>query len=75
MVIELDGDQHGLPENLRRDAIRDRLLADEGYLVVPLANTDVLANMESATDYVMRILEKRPPTRIALRSDLPTRGR
>lgn len=75
MVIELDGDQHGLPDNAKRDAVRDRVLESQGYLVLRLANRDVLDDIESVTDHIIRILEQRPPTRTAWRSDLPTRGR
>ncbi|MBV9570020.1 MAG: endonuclease domain-containing protein [Alphaproteobacteria bacterium] len=75
VVIELDGDQHCLPENARRDAIRDRMLESQRYLVLRLANRDVLEDIEAVADHVIRILEHRPPTRTASRSDLPTRGR
>ena len=75
VVIELDGDQHGLPENAKRDAVRDRVLQTQGYLVLRLANRDVLDDIDSVTDHIIRVLEQRPPTRTASRSDLPTRGR
>jgi len=75
VVIELDGDQHGLPENAKRDAVRDRMLQTQGYLVLRLANRDVLDDIDAVTDHIIRVLEQRPPTRTASRSDLPTRGR
>ena len=75
VVIKLDGDQHGLPANAKRDGIRDRVLRSQGYLVLRLANRDVLDDIDSVTDHVVQILEQRPPTRTASRCDFPTRGR
>jgi very-short-patch-repair endonuclease len=34
IVVELDGEQHLLPENKKRDAIRDRFLRSRGYRTV-----------------------------------------
>jgi very-short-patch-repair endonuclease len=41
LVIEADGGQH---MESRRDAVRDRWLADEGYNVVRYTNIDILKN-------------------------------
>jgi very-short-patch-repair endonuclease len=75
IVIELDGGQHAEPENKRKDEIRDRILTREGYLVLRFDNGGVLSDMEGTVDYILRMIEQRPPTRIAARSGLPTRGR
>ena len=75
VVIELDGDQHALPENEARDMERDRLLEAEGYLVLRWPNTDVTKNLDRTMEYLLQILKERSPTRIASLSDLPTRGR
>ena len=75
IAIELDGDQHALPENVARDMERDRLLEIEGYLVLRWPNSDVTNNLDRAMEYLLHILKERPPTRTASRSDLPTSGR
>jgi very-short-patch-repair endonuclease len=75
VVIELDGDQHALPENETRDMERDRLLETEGYLVLRWPNSDVMTNLDRTMGYLLQILKERSPTRIASLSDLPTRGR
>jgi very-short-patch-repair endonuclease len=75
LVIELDGDQHALPENEARDVERDRLLESEGYLVLRWPNSDVTTNLDRTMEYLLHVLKERSPTRIASLSDLPTRGR
>jgi very-short-patch-repair endonuclease len=75
IVIELDGDQHALPENEARDMERDRLLEAEGYLVLRWPNTDITTNLDRTVEYLLQILKERSPTRIASLSDLPTSGR
>ena len=38
LVIELDGDQHGEPEGLAKDADRDAWLAEQGFTVLRYGN-------------------------------------
>ena len=75
IVIELDGDQHALPENVARDMERDRVLEAEGYLVLRWPNTDITSNLDRTLEYLLEVLKERSPTPIASLSDLPTRGR
>jgi len=75
IAIELDGSQHGLPENAARDVERDRLLQSEGYLVLRWPNSEVLSNLDRSMEYLVHVLRERSPTRIASLSDLLTRGR
>ncbi|NDV85998.1 DUF559 domain-containing protein [Aurantimonas aggregata] len=44
LIIEIDGAQHGRPEQRARDAARDRWLADRGYHVLRFANDAVRAD-------------------------------
>jgi crossover junction endodeoxyribonuclease RuvC len=74
LVIELDGGQHGEALHAARDQHRDALLASQGYRTLRFWNTDVVENMDGVVEAIVRELE-RPPTRNAVRSDLPTRGR
>lgn len=81
VIIELDGGQHGLPENECYDAARDAVLKAEGYIVLRFWNGEIVENIEGVVEGILRVLKNRPPTRSASfaaahdRSDLPTRGR
>ena len=46
LVVELDGGQHGLDENIHRDKVRTDWLQGEGYRVLRFWNNDVLGNIE-----------------------------
>jgi very-short-patch-repair endonuclease len=76
VAIELDGTQHGVQSNSRHDAVRDKAIASEGYLVLRFWNNDVRRDLDRVVDVIMREVEARQsPTRNAARFDLPTRGR
>ncbi|HEY2032142.1 MAG TPA: DUF559 domain-containing protein [Rhizomicrobium sp.] len=76
VAIELDGSQHGLSENIAHDARRDRAIEDEGYRVLRFWNGEIKDNLDGIVEAILReIDQRRPPTRIASLSDLPTRGR
>jgi very-short-patch-repair endonuclease len=76
LVIELDGEQHGADEHRERDILRDRVISVEGYLVMRFWNHDVLRNLDTVVEAILREAERRrPPTRPASPGDLPTRGR
>jgi very-short-patch-repair endonuclease len=81
VVIELDGEQHGLPENSKLDVVRDRDLIGEGYIVMRFWNNEITENLDGVVEGVLGVLRDRPPTRIATRSvdtlmlSTPTRGR
>ena len=74
VVVELDGSQHGLSENRRRDAARDALLQREGYQVLRFWNAEVIEHLDGVIETILRASPP-PPTRSVSRSDLPTRGR
>lgn len=74
IAIELDGSQHGLPENAARDAVRDRLLASEGYRILRFWNDDVYENLDGVVEAIVRELHRPPPG--SLRDPTsPQRGR
>ena len=81
VVIELDGGQHTLTRNTAHDAARDRLLADEGYMVLRWANAEITNNLDQTMEYLLAILRERSPTRNTSFAeahdgfDHPTRGR
>ncbi len=83
LVIEVDGGSHAAPENQAHDAVRDRVLAREGYSTLRIWNDDIAKDIDSVMETVHRILKERRllgstsvphPERVP-RSDLPTRGR
>ncbi|HSZ74293.1 MAG TPA: endonuclease domain-containing protein [Rhizomicrobium sp.] len=74
IVIELDGSQHGLPENQRRDFVRDRLLASEGYRVLRFWNDDVYENIDGVVETIARTLRRPPPGALCAPTS-PQRGR
>ncbi len=81
VVIELDGEQHGRPENEMLDAVRDRVLIGQDYIVMRFWNGEITENLDGVVEGIIRVLRDRPPTRIATRSvdtlllSTPTRGR
>lgn len=64
LIIEVDGGQHGLSSNVRKDAARTFWLEQQGYRVLRLWNNDVLGNMDSVFSVIMGELgqAKSPPT-------------
>jgi very-short-patch-repair endonuclease len=76
LIVELDGSQHGTDARHKRDAIRDRVIAAEGYCVLRFWNDEVMRDLDGVIRLIVRSAEeRRPPTRCAARIDLPTRGR
>ena len=63
LVIELDGSQHHELDHVRRDAERDRNLADKGLLVLRFDNRQVLTETEAVVAEIFRICSERqiPP--------------
>jgi len=47
LIIELDGGQHGEPENAAKDTERTAWLEERGYKVIRFWNNDVLENMDA----------------------------
>jgi very-short-patch-repair endonuclease len=67
ILVEIDGSQHR--DNLR-DRVRDKYLADAGYIVVRYWNNDVLSNIEGVAEDLSRVINERkaPHPATALRS-------
>jgi len=68
LVIEVDGCQHGADLQAGRDAIRDAVLAREGFSTLRIQATDVMQNLEGGTIMIRQAVATPTPT-------LPTRGR
>jgi superfamily II DNA or RNA helicase/very-short-patch-repair endonuclease len=60
VVVELDGPQHlGDPAAYRRDRRKDRLLQENGYLVLRFLAEDVAKDLDAVLDAIMRVLANR----------------
>jgi very-short-patch-repair endonuclease len=59
LVIEVDGSQHGEPEHLERDRMRDLCLADEGLLVLRFNNREVLLETDAVLERIFGEIQRR----------------
>jgi very-short-patch-repair endonuclease len=60
VVIELDGSQHlGDPVAYRRDRRKDRLLQENGYMVLRFLACDVAKDLDAVLDAILRVLANR----------------
>jgi very-short-patch-repair endonuclease len=60
LVIELDGPQHlGDPVAYRRDRRKDRLLQENGYLVLRFLADDVAKDLDAVLDAILRVFANR----------------
>jgi very-short-patch-repair endonuclease len=57
LAVELDGDQHALPERVVYDKQRDVKLCSMGIKVLRFANTDVLKNILGVLEKIREVLE------------------
>lgn len=59
LVIELDGDQHGMIQNMEKDLVRDEYLKSEGLLVVRIPNSHVFKNFHGVCEMLENIIRER----------------
>jgi very-short-patch-repair endonuclease len=59
LVIEVDGDQHGLQAQRAHDEERTRFLENRGYRVLRFGNQDVLTNLAGVIDGIDAALKER----------------
>ena len=57
IVIELDGSQHGEPENREADTIRDKSLGEYGIRVLRYSNKQIKQNFRGVCLDILRELE------------------
>jgi len=70
LVIELDGNQHGMTDRAHRDAARDAFLRSRGYAVLRFWNYELNDDLDRVVEAILRELRaRRPPpeARAALR--------
>ena len=61
LVVELDGSQHGLPDQAHKDERRDASLKAEGYIVLRFWNSEIGENLDGVADTILRELQQRDP--------------
>ncbi|MGH7120468.1 MAG: endonuclease domain-containing protein [Acetobacteraceae bacterium] len=74
LVIEVGGAQHGDAERSRHDAVRDTVLAGEGFGALSIASQNVRANLEGVLT-ALRLALCETLTPAAQPPTLSTRGR
>src|SRR6201992_3791168 len=60
LIIEVDGSQHGIDANIRRDEARTRWLNSEGYRVLRFWNNDVMTKTEAVLEAIHAVLVATP---------------
>lgn len=61
LVVEVDGDTHYVGAAPDKDAIRNRSLAEHGYLTLRFTNNDVMTNPEGVYFTLVSALAERYP--------------
>ncbi len=59
LVVELDGDQHGLDSGIAHDARRDAYLGLKGYAVLRIWNGDFMRDPVATLDHVLAVANSR----------------
>ncbi len=59
--IELDGSQHGFPEQQAHDAARERFLKSQGIKTLRFWNSHLRRNSQAVRDTIFEGLQKRLP--------------
>ncbi|WP_375203781.1 endonuclease domain-containing protein [Hyphococcus sp.] len=57
LVIECDGEQHGFPDALKRDAARDEFMKKQGWIVLRFWNNEVYDNMDGVLEKILETAE------------------
>ena len=60
LVIELDGGQHNIVENINYDIERSKYLNIRGFKIIRFWNTEIDENIEGVVDKIMYELSNRP---------------
>lgn len=62
LIIEVDGEQHGFPENAAHDALRTADLERQGFRVLRFSNREVMTSIDVVLDTIHAALGTAPPT-------------
>jgi len=62
LVVEVDGEMHSVEERARHDAVRDRVLAREGFRTLRLPSMAVIGGLDLALLRIREALEQQSPS-------------
>lgn len=62
LIIELDGGQHVLSDNIELDKIRQQLLENFGYKVIRFYNNEIDDNLEGVIDQIISFVTSPQPS-------------
>ena len=62
LIVEVDGEQHGLDAGRRHDETRDRYLVQQNFRVMRFSNRDVLTGIDSVLEAIVAALATATPT-------------
>src|SRR5262249_40818778 len=57
VIVELDGEQHGIDANMEHDELRSRNLSDRGYRVLRFSNAQLLNHPEDVLEGILMALK------------------
>lgn len=60
LIIEVDGDSHGLTGAVARDQVREKFIEVEGYTLVRISNLDGLNILSGVGERLMVVLALAP---------------
>ena len=63
LAIEIDGESHNRGDQPRKDAVRDRIMAERGFRTLRLPAYDVLKNMEGCVMAIVAACDNANPPR------------
>jgi len=63
VAIEVDGSQHGDDRQADHDLVRDRVLRQQGFLVLRVLTVEVRTNLDGVMQRIVGTLEARPSAR------------
>ena len=52
LVVELDGGQHFTEEGLKKDAVRDVWINNQGFTVLRFSDEEVLSNLDGVLEKI-----------------------
>ena len=61
LLIEIDGGQHNIDNNTRKDLLRTKWLEGKGYLVLRFWNNDIVDNVDGVVDSILEVLKQKSP--------------
>ena len=58
LIIEIDGGQHNVDENIIQDNIRSQYIQNNGYTILRFWNNEINENIDGVCERIKEILEK-----------------